>query len=197
MWAAHDRKDANLHQGSALERDNRWAAGARRNLRLNAVERDFLAASAVLAGCSGWRRAYATRGVQGPFTFTPNGGKLVALYRDDVTLVDPATGQVGRSIDTDRLGLGLAGLAPNPRYALLDADALYLVDLTEGRLLESPLAGQYGTEAAAAAGDDRTLATADREHRIRLHDTSTGDIADLAFPGPADPVLAMAFSPGG
>ncbi|ACZ87260.1 WD40 repeat domain-containing serine/threonine-protein kinase [Streptosporangium roseum] len=50
MWAANGRKDADLDQGSALERDNRWAAEARRNLRLNAVERDFLAASAALAG---------------------------------------------------------------------------------------------------------------------------------------------------
>ncbi|GAA4041077.1 serine/threonine-protein kinase [Nonomuraea soli] len=146
---------------------------------------------------SGWRRAHTTPGVRGPFAFTPDGTELVALDNDGLVLIDPATGRLRWRTDTSHLVIGLTGLTPDARSALVPADALHQVELGTGRLLESPLTGADGVDSTAPAPDGRTLATADRGNRIRLLDAPTGAVSDLAFPGWDDSVLALGFSPDG
>ncbi|TYB71054.1 protein kinase [Nonomuraea sp. PA05] len=144
-----------------------------------------------------WRLAHTTSPARGPFAFLPDGRRLVVLDDDGLVLVDAGSGKIVRRVGTGDIGIALDGLAPDPRYALTGVNALYLADLTTGRLVEPPLIGDSGVELAASSPDGRTLATVDSAQRVRVRDTSTGQAADLPFPGGAGPVLALAFSADG
>jgi WD40 repeat protein len=144
-----------------------------------------------------WRQAHATRGARGPFAFTPDGRQLVALDADGIARIDAVTGRVVQRIDISKVGVGFSGLAPDPRYALVLGQPLYLVDLVAGKLIEPPLAGDGAVGSTAASPDHRTLATVDYDHRVRIRDMPTETAADLSFPGPVDPVRALSFASDG
>ncbi|MGW0807847.1 WD40 repeat domain-containing serine/threonine protein kinase [Nonomuraea sp. NPDC002799] len=144
-----------------------------------------------------WRQAHVTRDVRGRFAFTPDGRQLIALDADGIARIDVATGRIDRRIDISKVGIGFKGLAPDPRYALVSGRPLYLTDLVAGKLIEPPLADDGAEGPTAASSDGRTLATVDYLNRVRIRDMPTETVADLAFPGPVDAVLTLAFSPDG
>ncbi|MFI6921853.1 protein kinase [Nonomuraea spiralis] len=144
-----------------------------------------------------WRPAHTVSATYGSFAFLPGGREVVVRDNDGLVLIDVASGRAVRRITTDAIGGSLSGLAPDPRYALTGVNALYLADLRTGRLIEPPLVSEAGIDAAASSPDGSTLATVDRDQRVRVRDTSTGQVADLPFPGTAGPVLALSFSPDG
>ncbi|NUS05847.1 MAG: hypothetical protein HOV97_25205, partial [Nonomuraea sp.] len=146
-----------------------------------------------------WRLAHVVQGARGQVAFLPGGRELVTVGDSDLLLVDLASGKTVQHADIGSMGIPISvtGLAPDARHVLVGGDPVYQADPRTGRVLQPPLATGDGLSSAASSPDGRTLATVDREHRVRLHDTVTGQAADLPLPGASGPVRALAFSADG
>jgi WD40 repeat protein len=80
QWAEHGRRDADLMQGSRLDAAVAWAAGTRRHLTLNPLERDFLDASTAFTRRRARRRRLLTLTLTVLLVLSLAGGGL-AIYQ--------------------------------------------------------------------------------------------------------------------
>ncbi|WP_185949395.1 WD40 repeat domain-containing serine/threonine protein kinase [Microbispora sp. KK1-11] len=201
QWAAHGRRPADLLQGSRLDAAVGWAATGRRRLALNALEREFLDASAALTRRRAHRRRLLTTALAVLLVLSLAGGGLAAYQRDQI------------SAQRDRA---------NGREAALRAGSLRTTDPTAAMLLSvaawrldggsearsSLMSSLYQPEIAvyrpsdgeprALSRDGRTAVTVS-DDGISLHDVRGRRlIRRIPVPGlRSDPLRDVSFSPSG
>ncbi|MFI6498979.1 protein kinase [Nonomuraea typhae] len=85
-WRAHRRRTADLYHGSALDTALGWAATTRRHLGLNALEREFLDASAALGRRRRRRRGMALTAMAALAAVAVSASVLAVRQSDDLAV---------------------------------------------------------------------------------------------------------------
>ncbi|GLW21582.1 hypothetical protein Mame01_16250 [Microbispora amethystogenes] len=178
-WRGDGRKDADLLQGARLDAALAWAAGGRRLLVLNALEREYLAAGSALVRRRANQRRLLTLVLAVLLVLSVAGGGLsvyqgrrIAGQRDQATgrQVASLAGTLRTTDPGIAMLLTVAGwrLAPGADTRSALTTSLYQ---PETAVFQDPQA--TGTTLRALSGDGRVLASVSADG-VRLYDVRTG-----------------------
>ncbi|MEV4549058.1 WD40 repeat domain-containing serine/threonine protein kinase [Nonomuraea wenchangensis] len=158
-WQAAGRRDGDLFRGSSLDDALRWAANRRRDITLSPLERDFLQASADLAGRSAKRARLVSLSLGGLLVISLAAGGLAVQQG---VVADRRAEEIAASLSRSE-AVRLAGLAQreritDPRLATRLSVAAWSLDHTP-LTREALMTALAGRESAAFTDPARTADT--------------------------------------
>ncbi|MBE3013324.1 protein kinase [Microbispora sp. NEAU-D428] len=208
QWDAAGRRPADLLQGGRLDAAVGWAATGRRRLALNALEREFLDASAALTRRRARGRRLLTTALAVLLALSLAGGGLAAYQGSRIALQrDQISAQRDRANGREAALRAGTLRTTDPTAAMLLSVAAWRLD--GGSEARSSLMAAYEQPEVAAfrppggglralSRDGRTV-VAVSDDEISLYDVRNRRLMRrIPLPGPrSEPLLGVALSPSG